>query len=610
MKNFNPYFKTHSDQRREYLLLGMILLLAFALRLGYVLFLKNHYFFYHAPSSDVLYYQKWAETIASGDWIGKEAFYGMPLYAYFLAVLKRLTLGNDALIRLIHLLLGTLNCALVYFLAKKIFTQGVAYLASFLCATNFILIYYDWLLMPVSLIIFLTLVILLFFVDTEQKQGKPKEWFLVGLLLGLTALGDGKMMLFFLFCLFLLFIDGKRQGPARLQKVIIPFALGFTMIITMVALRNKIISGNWILISAQTGLSFYVGNNPHSDGLYYNPEFIRPTHEGQDEDQRHFAEQIAQTELNPQQISTFWRDQAFRFIQNSPNDYLHLLNEKFLLFFKEIDSPDELDLLLQKEWKKALDLNSFYILCPLAMTGLFCAWRKKQKGIPWLSILILSQLIFTLIFFLTVRHRATVLPILIILESYFLWWFVEEWRSRSRLKPFLVTGILIVYWISFRPQELPASTIEYVRHANTGVAFAKEKKYKLAQAHYRKALEFQPFDTNTLYNLANSYFYDENYEQAQHYYEKVLTIFPLHIDARFNLGYMLEKKGELRRALTIFNELLRYQPHRLDILIHLLNINSQLGNCGEAQKIASTLIENQPSWTHDIQNLIRNCQRR
>lgn len=601
MTNTAKFFRN-----RETIFCTLIFLAAFIVRIGYVLSLKQHYFFFDQPSSDVKYYQQWAQDIASGNWIGDGPFYGMPLYAYVLAFIKRLTLNSDTAIRLVHLLIGSCNCLLVYQLTKRIFPPA-AYLAAILTATNFTLIYYDWLMMPVSLIALLSMTVLLFLMDRDKLK-KTSEWVILGVLMGLTALGDGKTVIFFGLTCVALSLSRSLSLWENIRKYVLPFTLGFMLIVGGCALRNKLISGDWILISAQSGLSFFVGNNAKSDGLYYNPEFIRPTHDGQDEDQQIFAQEATQRSLSPGMISDFWRNQALKFIYHEPAAYARLLAKKAILFFREVDSPDEIDLALQKEWKSRLDVNSFYLLCPLSILGAFFAWRQRITGTGFINLMIISQLIFTLLFFLTTRHRATVLPFFILYEAYFLI-MLWQWVRAKAFKSVVGSAIFAaLYWVTLKPLELPKGMIEFIHHANAGVAYAKKERHKLAQAHYLKALELQPFDSNTLFNLGNSYFYEKDLANAQKYYEKVLTLVPTHVDARFNLGYTLEEKGELDQALMIFLSLMRDQPDRLDIQYRLAYINAKRKNCETAAQFASSVASHAPPLADEMKQLTAQCR--
>ena len=80
-------------RNKEIILLSLIFVLALSIRLVYCAFVKKYYFFHDYPADDVTYYQDWADKIASGR-SPQMVFNGMPLYAYFLAVLKSLTLNH------------------------------------------------------------------------------------------------------------------------------------------------------------------------------------------------------------------------------------------------------------------------------------------------------------------------------------------------------------------------------------------------------------------------------------------------------------------------------------------------------------------------------------
>ena len=147
-----------------------IFILALTLRLSYLFFLQHDNIFYGHPASDVLYYQEWAKDIASGNWLGSKVFWGMPLYPYCLAALYRLALGNLFLIHLAHLILGSLNCVLVYVIARSIFCRRIALIAAIFTAANFMMIYYDGLLMPVVLIITLSLLIVWILLKLNQDS--------------------------------------------------------------------------------------------------------------------------------------------------------------------------------------------------------------------------------------------------------------------------------------------------------------------------------------------------------------------------------------------------------------------------------------------------------
>ncbi len=579
------------DRKRKLWVIGLFAL-ALSLRLLYWLFLKRNYAFYDSPSDDVLYYHQWARSIASGD-NPREVFWGMPLYPYFLAFLYQLTLGNLFLIRFLHVVLGALNCVLTFGVAEKIFSPRVAILASLLMACNFVLIYYDGLMLPVTLLITLGLVVVLNLLRWNAQSGK-KEWFLLGLLIGLGMLGDGKLVLFFPFLLSWL---GKRYRRERsLTRVIFPLSLGVLIVVGGVVLRNRLISGDWVFVSAQSGFSFYVGNNPQSDGIFDNPPFIRPTHQGQDEDQRIIAENLSGKPLKPSEVSGFWIRQAFQFIRDEPWNYLKLLKNKFYFFWIDHEAAYDIDLLLQKEWKDLWDWNSFFLIAPLAICGMILTRsRRPGQGLSWptgqgghggvvfLNGMILSQLFFTLIFFLTTKYRTTIVPFLIMYEAYSLFWLTDQLKARRVKEVLVFLSCLLVLLVALRPIGLNPHVIDFLKFSKSGTIFEKKGDYPRAREAYRRALRIHPRDANLLYNLANTFLAQGDPHQAVEYYRQALLLNPYHGDALFNLAVSYEELGERPLALQYYQKVLAEQPGSPDIHFRLARLYHAQGLCQEAR---------------------------
>src|SRR6185503_6689599 len=131
-------------------------------RLLFDLYLRHAYAFYNFPNTDdVGYYLSWAQEISRDSWIGHETFMGLPLYPYFLALLDRLLGGHLPSIRLAHMVLGSLNCVLIYMIAQKILSHRTALLAGSLSAFTFTGIYFDRMLMSPVLLVTLGAIIIL-----------------------------------------------------------------------------------------------------------------------------------------------------------------------------------------------------------------------------------------------------------------------------------------------------------------------------------------------------------------------------------------------------------------------------------------------------------------
>ena len=111
-----------------------VLCLAAILRVGHIFSLHSLPLFDRLIIDSEMY-DKWAQMIAAGHWLGGyTAFYMDPLYSYVLAILYRI-FGHDLLVvRLFQAGLGVATCALVGILGRRVGGKLVGTLAALFIA--------------------------------------------------------------------------------------------------------------------------------------------------------------------------------------------------------------------------------------------------------------------------------------------------------------------------------------------------------------------------------------------------------------------------------------------------------------------------------------------
>lgn len=468
--------------------------------------------------------------------------------------------------------------------------------------------------MPVPVVIFLSLLIVLCLLHFDLEENvKKRDRFILGSLAGAAILGDGKFV-FFLGLLFVYLVYQYRMDLIRkTRERLLPFFAAAVIIVCIVGLRNKLVGGDWVWVTAQRGLSFYVGNNPNATGIFDAPSFIRPTHAGQDEDQVMAAQILTKRRMSPAQVCRFWHDQGMKFIREDPLAYAKLLGIKFKLFFTDVEGAYDLDLLLQRPWKRSLDFNPLAAIFFFAIAGAVLVRRNGQerlparRGVVYVDLMILSQLIFTLVFFLTNRHRDSILPFLIIYQSYGLVWVAERVRERNFKPVVFMATVLVGFLFIFRPQAMDRDDLDFYRFTKAGPVYERRKDYPHAREQYQKALSIRPRDTNAMYNLANTYLLEGDYAPAIGLYEQIIRVNPYQIDALYNLGYAYEKRGDPRRAMTMYQSVLAIAPESLDALFRAAQVYLHQGDCSQARTYFDRLIANRPRLSREIQPLLASC---
>jgi tetratricopeptide (TPR) repeat protein len=595
-----PIQQNNSFQKSFWLIFS----LAFAVRVIYDFFLQQNYFFYHHPGSDSVYYQDWARRILKEGWIGTETFYGLPLYPYFLAVVERSSFGMDWLVKASHITLGSLNCALLSVITKILFEKKTAILTGILSAVSFTFFYYDTITMPVTLEVFISLAVIYYFLNQNLLMN-ARQWLLFGLIIGVGILGDGKLM--FVSVLVLIFWHfTKHPAYKNVTTTIFPMVLGICLIVMAVGVRNKIVGGSWVLISAQSGLSFYVGNNPRATGLYEHPDNIRPTHGGQDEDQVILAEQESGRSLTDAQVSQFWRQKGFDFIQNNSQQYLVLLAKKIGHFMSDEEASFDVDMILMRELKKWMDWNPFYLMFPWAILGFIVS--RRSKNLFYVDAMIVSQLIFTLIFFSSYRHRATIMPFLFMYQAVGIFWLIEQILNKKFTKVGVAVIFLIGYVVTLPPRALKASEYQFLSAAKRGPVYEKRKEFVKAREEYQKALEIRPRDTNALYNLANSYILEKRFAESIVYYNEVLAVNPHHVDALYNAAVAFEELHQMEAAVDYYRRAIALQPAAIDVRYRLGMIFQKQNKCQQSAEQFKLISQLAPQYGLEVKSLINACR--
>lgn len=104
--------------------------------------------------------------------------------------------------------------------------------------------------------------------------------------------------------------------------------------------------------------------------------------------------------------------------------------------------------------------------------------------------------------------------------------------------------LLIIFVCSCVTQEKVDNVQKARAHYELGVSYANENKTQMAYVEFRKALELNPNDKDTLNALGVVYMSFEDYQKARESFTKAITIDPNFSEAHLNLGvtYSREKK--------------------------------------------------------------------
>lgn len=538
---------------------------ALVLRLAYLQEISSSPFF-AAPAVDGKTYADQALALAGGAWAGEAGpFWQPPLYPYLLGLCFRLGGEDYWLPRLAQALLGAGACVLLYLLGRAVFPRPVAIGAGLAAAAYGPLIYFGGELVPVTLAVFLDLLLL---VLSGRKAGAAPQWQLVcGAVLGLSALAVPNALLLLPALAGWLWLAGPR-GRDWVRPALL--VAGCAAVIAPVTVRNRVVGSEWVLISHNGGVNFYIGNNPDYDRTVQ----IRPGY-----DWAVLVEEPALEEglRSPSARSAYFYSKSWDFISSDPLAFAGLTARKLYLFWHGDEILRNLDpyfgrnfsaLLRLLMWKHGVAFP-FGLVAPLALFGLAAFWRSAPaRGFPG-RLLIGFLLLYTIsvvAFFVTSRYRLPAVPVALLFAAHgvdrLLGAAVR--RRLATLGPWLLAIAALGLATNVRAGEM---NMAGDGHTHFALAYSYERQGMTANAirEYRAALRLLPDHLDSSLRLAALLSATREHGEAIAVYRGLLQRHPSAWRARFLLGNALLEAGRYEEAMAQYESLAVERPGWADL---------------------------------------------
>ena len=550
------------------------------------------------PQVDAGYHDYWAWGMVSGDWtpppgmpdpaIESTPYFRPPLVVFWMAGLFEL-LGHDHLgARVAQILLGASSCVLVYLLGRRLFGWQSGLVAGTLSASYWILVYFDTEYREVSLLVFLFLWLTLALLRYRDAPSLGRAW-PIGLALGLSILAKPNgLLLLPALLLWMVLVTRARQERAAWSKQLALVLLAIGACVLPVSLRNRLASGEFVLISSNGGINFLIGNNELTDGTRVClPPGIAPFNSAFDypEVVRSVEARVGRS-LSHAEVSGWFTRQALQHIRLHPLATLGLWSRKLAAFWAADEIVSEKDLVASRRESSVLRLVplDFAALLASALLGLWLALRAQaraaspqtsrhaagagsiDRGGVWLVVgfVLLFALSFTP-FFVTARYRAPIVPLLLLFSGFGLWRTFELWRARcfgAGLACLLAMGGLyyLDHYDALGYVYDPAKTI-----TERGALLALEGKTDAAEAAFRESVALSPDNAMARNNLGLFLLEAGRPSDAAVELRRSIELDPRDYRARQNLGLCLLDLRQTEAALEQFQAVLSMQPRNAEL---------------------------------------------
>lgn len=578
---YSVFMTTTMSRRNKLLSIGLILLLALGLRVWHFIELRQSPYFGY-PIIDSLQIQRQAESMAEGRYPYTRAFFKAPFYPHLMGLFYYLFGTRYSPFHLLQLILGAVNCVLLYLLASRFLPPWAAVAAGIIAALYRPFIFFEGELLTPALLIFFNLLLVIRLGHAWDSRSKL-HIFLAGLLAGFSSITRSTGLLFavliIVFSVIYRFTTSRRRRRRQaIRRLSLLFILGMALIISPVTILNYHLEGDFVLVSSNAGINFFTGNNEKADGT--TPILPGIKWERLSREQRGWGLPRSSA------VSRAWGEKGLYFIQENPGKAAMLLARKFLLFFKHRELRNNKDIESVKRFSTVLrlPLPGFGLIVPLTVLGAAVSARKWRE--LWCLYLVpVAVLLVNVIFFTCARYRLTAVPFLICFALLGLVHLVKLVGERNRRELVKVSFLLLIlFGYAFQPWWPAQKSYMYRDYFNLGNIYWQRKNIPQARESFLKAVDLAPHDPDSYTGLALVYEAEREIGKAQGAYFQGLKLAPDHPDLLINLGSLLVRLGQYERAGDFLLRALKLQPGNPLIHFNLAVCLESLGKFTGATK--------------------------
>jgi tetratricopeptide (TPR) repeat protein len=556
---------------------------------------------------DMKFYMDWGQRIAHGQWTDHRAFYGLPGYAYLLApILALMRRPTDVafIVAFLQSLIDAGISVLLWKISREVFATaapgdgkspfsarmpdivgvGAALAWTFFTPAQA----FSLVMMPTIWQIFAYYLCLWFAVKTREASWWH-PWLALGVFCGVIAM----MVATILFAVPLLIVAifrsvaHDRPWPARGPRIAGAVALlvaGLYIGASPAWIHNYFIAHEPVMLSAHSGINFWIGNNPVATGYPKMPPGIRSTQDGLLKDSITLAEEAAGKRLKRAEVSKYWMARANEYISTHRLDWLKLMGVKFGNFWNAYQYDDVTIIKLLRDEGVLPPGLTFGFIAALGLAGLWPTLRRNPQS-GWVVAAVLLHMCALMPVFVTERYRLAAVPGLMIIAAGGLWIFWENLASgrRGGVATYVVLCAAAAWFVSIPRKDIGMWSLDHykagIRATRTAQLEQSIKSYPeaetaldRAQGNLETAYRYVQNNAEINFALGNLWLArstqpsnDERTKildrtQAKNWYRRALELDPRHSATMVNLGIVARDEKYLSAAEKFFGQAIQIDP--------------------------------------------------
>jgi tetratricopeptide (TPR) repeat protein len=546
---------TPRDRARILWILGIVTL-ALLVRLIYWAEAR-HLSLVQVPTGDAATYVYLAEQLGHDGVFAPhgQAYQQAPLYPFVLFALGSLGLDLSG-VRIVQFMLGVAGAFLLTLVGFRWGGRVGGIVAGLGAALYGPFVFFESDLLSISVAVFFIELALYFW-------GNPRRSWLAGLALGMAALAQPNFLI-----AGALAAGASWLWPSRLgwpdRRAVLGLVIGIALLPALTLTRNIAVSGQPVLISANGGINFFIGNNPAADGTFHLPPdsgLLNRT-EGLFSSAKEVAERTLHQPLSPALVDRYWWQKGVDFWLTEPGRAFGLTFGKLMLSLNNAEIPSHYDYGFFKGEVPVLRfLPTFGWLLPLGGIGLALAWRRRREPMVFLCV---SFLLCIIPFFITGRYR---LPLAV-----FLW---------------PAAGLAVAELWALRRYPLLVGTLALAAAAYAVLAFFPLYSSGATRAHMLNV------EATTLVQRGQL-------DAAERILREALALNPNHPEVLNNLAYVKELRGDTAGALALYEQAVKSDPAQAETYFNIESLYRQSKNPTQALEALDRLERGRGGQIEDV----------
>ncbi len=481
------------------------------------------------------------------------AFLYQPLVTFFLAGLYSLFGPDLVLPRILFVLFGLVNIYLLYGLGKQVGGTWVGRLSAAFAAVYGPFVFFEGQLLAPAMVVPLVTGALWSLIRAGHRK-KISLLLVSGVCSGLALMGRPNLLI----VLPVAFIWWSVVAGTWRMRIIgaMVAALGLVVGMSPSWIHNALKGDGLVPVSASTGHSFYLGNNPQATGLFHVPKGEKidaSSHAAYIKSWKDLASAARGRDLTLSEVSSYWLERGLQWWKEHPGDAMALLGKKLFLCINAEEMPIHHPYYAVQELAPILGLlPGFGVVFPFAVLGVLLAWKGRQ-GLRLLALCAGVYLVGVSVFYVADRYRILALPMIIPLAGA----GVVTWSERIKH-----VGLRKTWWLM-----LVLLAVEIVVH----VPVVSDMNRIKARYGLRNLMGKSAADSG-------------DFVSAEKFFLQAVKIAgPSHGSvARENLGILAEKRGELQRALKLYGQAALMDSESRSARVHMARLYEKLGKFDDA----------------------------